>query len=89
VGGTQADASTAAVSGNAAAVAYAELVAAATQRMGAEEETIPGQEAIKDYVKGQAWNVTTKFVVGTTMHHNRATTATSRRALQLTLALLS
>jgi hypothetical protein len=67
VGGTEADASTAAVSGNAAAVAYAELVAAATQRMGAEEETIPGQEAIKDYVKGQAWNVTTKFVVGTTM----------------------
>ena len=55
--------------------------AAATQRMGAEEETIPGQEAIKDYVKGQAWNVTTKFVVGTTMpsgyvrdrrvHHDR------------------
>jgi hypothetical protein len=32
--------------------------------MGAEEETIPGQEAIDDYVKGQAWNVSTKFVVG-------------------------
>jgi hypothetical protein len=63
----QAGASTAGVSGNAAAVAYAELVATATQRMGAEEETIPGQEAIKDYVKGQAWNVTTKFVVGSTM----------------------
>jgi hypothetical protein len=74
VGGTQvvadspqANASTAGVSGNAAAVAYAGLVAAATQRMGAEEETIPGQEAIKDYVKGQAWDVTTKFVVDTTM----------------------
>ena len=67
VGATQADASTTGVSGNPTAVAYAELVAAATQRMGAEEETIPGQEAIDDYVKGQAWNVTTKFVVGSTM----------------------
>ncbi len=64
-GGTQASASTTSVSGNAAAVAYAEVVAQATQRMGAEEETIPGQEAIKDYVKGQVWDVTTKFVVGT------------------------
>ena len=67
VGATQADASTTGVSGNPTGVAYAELVAAATQRMGAEEETIPGQEAIDDYVKGQAWNVTTKFVVGSTM----------------------
>jgi len=74
VGGTQANASTTGISGNPAAVAYAELVAAATQRMGAEEETIPGQEAIDDYVKGQAWNVSTKFVVGTTMPSGYAPT---------------
>ena len=66
-GAPQAIASPPGVSGNAAAVAYAELVAAATQRMGAEEETIPGQEAIKDYVTGKAWDVTTKFVVGSTI----------------------
>ena len=65
-GGAQASASTD-VSGNPAAIAFVNLVTAATQRMGAEEETIPGQEAIEDYVKGQSWNVSTKFVVGTSV----------------------
>ena len=63
VDGAQANASSD-VTGNAAAIAYVHLVAADTQRMGAEEETIPGQEAIKDDVTPQSWHVTTKYIVG-------------------------
>jgi hypothetical protein len=66
VGGTQANASSD-VSGNPAAIAYVDLVAAATQRMGAEEETIPGQEAIEDYVTPQSWHVSTEYIVGASM----------------------
>ncbi len=66
VNGAQANASSG-VSGNAAAIAYAHLVAAATQRMGAEEETIPGQVAIQDDVTPQSWHVTTKYIVGTSV----------------------
>jgi hypothetical protein len=63
LGGAQANASSD-VSGNPAAIAYAGLVYAAEQRVGAEEATIPGQLAIEDYVTPQSWHETTKYIPG-------------------------
>lgn len=63
VGGTQASASTT-VSGNPAVIAYFRLVSAASQRMAAQELTITGEAAIKDYVSRQSWDVTTADTVG-------------------------